>query len=169
MGILSGNPKNEPLHYGEVVGIWSYVLVEQGLIVAYQTFLNHAGDDDLKKLLKDTINQYKEDIVELQTILKENGVNLPPAAPEKPDATLEDIPVGARFQDPEIAASLTRDFSVGLVSCSSVIGQCIREDIALKFSKFHDKKLMIGAKLLRLTKEKGWLVPPPLHPSNTNK
>lgn len=26
MGILSGNPKNEPLHYGEVFGIWSFYL-----------------------------------------------------------------------------------------------------------------------------------------------
>ena len=26
MGILSGNPQNEPLHYGEVFDIWSYLL-----------------------------------------------------------------------------------------------------------------------------------------------
>ena len=30
MGILSGNPQNEPLHYGEVFDIWSYLLAAQG-------------------------------------------------------------------------------------------------------------------------------------------
>ena len=30
MGILSGNPQNEPLHYGEVFDIWSYLLVATG-------------------------------------------------------------------------------------------------------------------------------------------
>ena len=29
MGILSGNPQNEPLHYGEVFDIWSYLLAAQ--------------------------------------------------------------------------------------------------------------------------------------------
>lgn len=37
MGILSGNPKKEPLHYGEVFGTWSYLLAAKGLIAGYQT------------------------------------------------------------------------------------------------------------------------------------
>lgn len=31
MGILSGNPQNEPMHYGEVFGSWSYLSVAKGL------------------------------------------------------------------------------------------------------------------------------------------
>ena len=45
MGILSGNPQNEPLHYGEVFDIWSYLLA----IASHQVFMNHTGDEDLKK------------------------------------------------------------------------------------------------------------------------
>ena len=52
MGILSGNPKEEPLHYGEVFDLWSSALVNNGKIAGYQTMLNHAGDEDLKKLLE---------------------------------------------------------------------------------------------------------------------
>ena len=48
MGILSGNPQNEPLHYGEVFDIWSYLLA-QGAIASHQVFMNHTGDEDLKK------------------------------------------------------------------------------------------------------------------------
>lgn len=81
----------------------------------------------------------------------------------------QEIPAGARAMDPEIAAKLSADVAGGLVSYSTMIGQAIREDIAMMFGKFHTEKAAFGAKVLRLNKEKGWLVPPPLHqPSAKN-
>ena len=44
MGILSGNPTDEPMHYGEVFSTWSYLLVAKGAIAGFQTHVNHAGD-----------------------------------------------------------------------------------------------------------------------------
>ena len=32
MGILSGNPQDEPMHYGEVYGAWTHLSVNNGLI-----------------------------------------------------------------------------------------------------------------------------------------
>ena len=52
MGILGGNPKDEPLHYCEVFSVWTGLVTANGLIAGYQTFYNHAGDKDLKKILK---------------------------------------------------------------------------------------------------------------------
>ncbi len=43
------------------------------------------------------------------------------------------------------------------------MGIYTQEDIALMYGQFHAAKAIIGAKLLRLNKNKGWLVPPPLH------
>jgi hypothetical protein len=43
------------------------------------------------------------------------------------------------------------------------MGTCTREDVAMMYAQFHLGKAQIGAKLLRLNKEKGWLVLPPLH------
>lgn len=163
MGILSGNPKDEPLHYGEVFSIWTNVATNNGLIAAYQTFINHTGDEDLAKIIDESIECMKEENKQLEVILKINGVGLPPAPPERPEARLEDIPVGARFNDPEISAALSMNSSAGLVACSQAMAMCIREDIALMFGQFQLKKVQIGAKLLRLNKNKGWLVPPPLH------
>lgn len=163
MGILSGNPKDEPLHYGEVFSIWTNVATNNGLIAAYQTFINHTGDEDLAKIIDESIECMKDENKQLEVILKINGIGLPPAPPERPEARLEDIPVGARFNDPEISAALSMNSSAGLVACSQVMAMCIREDIALMFGQFQLKKVQIGAKLLRLNKNKGWLVPPPLH------
>ncbi|MEI4771673.1 DUF3231 family protein [Psychrobacillus sp. FJAT-51614] len=163
MGILSGNPKDEPLHYGEVFSIWTNIATNNGLIAAYQTFVNHTGDEDLAKIINESIECMQDENKQLEVILKINGIGLPPAPPERPEARLEEIPVGARFNDPEISAALSMNSSAGLVACSQAMAMCIREDIALMFGQFQLKKVQIGAKLLRLNKNKGWLVPPPLH------
>jgi hypothetical protein len=96
------------------------------------------------------------------TLLSEQGIASAPVMPNRPDAKLEDIPVGARFTDPEIAAKLAADNAVGLVACSQAMGQSIREDIGALFAKYHLTKAAIGLKILHLTKKKGWLIPPPL-------
>ncbi|MEH7239242.1 DUF3231 family protein [Bacillus sp. JJ1562] len=164
MGILSGKPMDEPLHYGEVFDLWTSLLVGNGMIAGYQTMINHAGDDDLKKLLLEAIDTCQQEKKQVEELLKENGIGQPPAAPEPPEACLEDIPIGARIPDPAIAATLSADIAAGLVACSQAIGKSIREDVALMFSQFHTQKITLGAKVLRLNKEKGWLIPPPLHP-----
>ena len=163
MGVLSGNPQNEPMHYGEVFGVWSYLSATKGMLVGYQTFINHIGDSDLRKFLEDMTRNMKTEIEQVETLLKVNGVGLPPSPPERPIASLESIPVGARFNDPEIAASVSRDLAAGMVTCSQIMGQSIREDIAAMFGQFHMTKATSAGRLLRINKEKGWLIPPPLH------
>lgn len=163
MGIFGGNPQNEPMHYGEVFGIWTYLSTTKALYVKYQTLVNHTGDEDLRNLLNDAIHNMKPEMDQIEKVLKVNGVGLPPTAPERPSATLEEIPVGARFNDSEIAAAFARDMAMGLVACSSIMGESIREDIAAMFAQFHAAKAQYGLRILRLNKEKGWLIPPPLH------
>ena len=162
MGIMDGNPKNEPMHYGEVIGSWSYVGANNGLISGYGAFINHASDQDLIKLLEEAINMMESENKELEKVLKNNGIVPPPSLPGRPKANAEDIPAGARFMDPEISAAVSINMGQGLVSCSMVMGQCLREDIAMMFGKYHMERAMLGAKLLRLNKEKGWIIPPPL-------
>ncbi|WP_408006405.1 DUF3231 family protein [Pseudalkalibacillus sp. A8] len=164
MGILSGNPKNEPLHYGEVFGLWSAYSTAKASLVAYQVYYNHTGDRDLKRFIEDMINSViKPSIEDLEEVLKKNRVPLSPTPPERSEADLDDIPIGARINDPEIAMTISKDIAQGLVADSQVIGQSIREDVAMLFGQMHMKKAQMGAKLLQMNKEKGWLVPPPLH------
>lgn len=162
MGILDGNPKDEPMHYGEVFSVWEASKTAKGTVSCYQAYLNHAGDKELKKILDDLIDQAKLEIKECDALLTDNGIAPAPVLPERPDAKLEDIPIGARFMDQEIAAKIAVETAVGLVACSSIIGQCIREDIGALFAKYHATKMALGLRILRLSKEKGWLIPPPL-------
>jgi Protein of unknown function (DUF3231) len=162
MGILSGNPQDEPMHYGEIFGTWTNLLTNNGMIAGYQVYFNHTGDQDLKKLIEEAIQGLKNENKQIEELLKANGIGLPPAPPDRPVAKLEDIPVGARYSDPEISASVSKDVAAGLVACSQVIGQSIREDVAMMYGQFHLAKAQFGAKMLKLNKEKGWLIPPPL-------
>ncbi len=162
MGILSGNPKHEPMHYGEVFDVWSFSMGSSLALSCYETFYNHAGDNDLKALIKDLMDQAKKQIKECNEILTHNEIAPPPSFPEKPAVKLEDIPIGARFPDPEIAATITAEISAGMILCSQIAGKCVREDIGALFMKYHAAKAALGTRALRMNKEKGWLVPPPL-------
>lgn len=166
MGILSGNPKHEPLHYGEVFDIWQASTVAKGNVSSYRLLKNHCGDKELMKILDQVINQAELEVSELDTILLKNGLIPSPRLPERPEAKLEDIPAGARFTDQEIAAMIAANVGAGLAACSMTMAKSVREDVAALFKKYHDTKAAIGLKTLRLSKENGWLIPPPLEIKN---
>lgn len=68
------------------------------MIAGYQTLKNHAGDQDLTKFIDELIQNGLQEIKQLEGLLKENGVGLPPTPPKRPNVCVEDIPVGARLQ-----------------------------------------------------------------------
>ena len=119
-------------------------------------------------MLEEVIKEGQQEIEQIEALLKANGIGLPPAPPDRPNADLNDIPTGARFTDPEIAAMLSSNIAAGLIACSTIIGRSIREDIAMMFGQIHVKKAALGAKSLKLNKDKGWLIPPPLHHFKAN-
>ena len=160
MGILSGNPQNEPLHYGEVFALWTSLSVAKFRLDSYQVYINHTGDEDLKEFIKQVI---ETSIKELEEVLLHNDIAVPPTPAERPEADLEQIPVGARFQDAQIAYMVGADIAASVVACGQGVSQSIREDIGLLFAQMGAKKAKDGAALLQITKNKGWLVPPPLH------
>src|SRR5690554_2798286 len=155
VGILSGNPKEEPLHYGEVFDLWSYSTKVKGSISIFTAYKYHAGDKDLKKILGDLINQAELEAKECDQLLVQNEIAPTPYLPPRPEAKLEDIPLGARIMDPEIAIMAGVETSACLVLCSQVMGKSIREDIGVLFGKYHLAKAALGLKILELTKNKG--------------
>jgi hypothetical protein len=162
LGILSGNPKDEPMHYGEISSVWAASTTAKAAVSCYQAYLNHAGDKDLKKLIEDYIDQAKQEITELDELLNSNGIAPAPIMSDRPKANLEDIPVGARFADSEIASAISADTATGLVACTQAMAMCIREDIGALFAKYVAAKTVLGGRTLRILKDKGWLIPPPL-------
>lgn len=150
------------MHYGEIYNVWQFSMKAKGCVSSYRAYQYHAGDKDLKKIIGELIDQAELEASECDELLTHNGIAPFPALPLRPEAKLEDIPAGARFTDQEIAPMIAADTSLGLIACSQVMGTSIREDIGALFAKYHATKAAIGLKILRMSKEKGWLVPPPL-------
>ncbi|GLB26528.1 membrane protein [Lacrimispora xylanolytica] len=163
MGIFNGNPKDNPLHYGEAYSLWSSLSMAKASLDLYQVYDNHTGDDDLKKFLKQVINNtVNPAIKDLEEILLQNDIAVPPTPAGRPEADIEQIPVGSRLQDVQIAYLVSADIAAGLTSCSAAISQSVREDVGLLFAQLSAKKIKDGSTLLELMKDKGWLIVPPL-------
>lgn len=170
MGVMSGNPQKEPMHYGEVYGLYTQLVTAKAALDGYQVYYNHTGDKDLKDFISGVIkNSIKPSIEEVEKVLLANDVPIPPTPAERPSVDIEQIPAGARLQDAQVAYAIARDIAAGLTAMSTLISQCIREDIALMLTQQSAKALKDGAALLQIIKEKGWLVPPPLHMETKNK
>ncbi|MFD1040197.1 DUF3231 family protein [Virgibacillus byunsanensis] len=164
MGILDGKQQEEPFHSGEVFHLWSYLYSVKATLVTLQVLTNHTGDHDLKAFLEDLLeNTFTQEEQQVETILKETGIRLPPAPPDRPNVELQDIPAGARFNDPEIAGLVQKELMTGRILCSYIMGISIRKDIGTLFGEFHIQKAEYEAKLLTITKDKGWIVSPPIN------
>lgn len=164
MGKQNMNPENLPLHAGEVFHLWSYLFDAKEYLVTLQVFINHTEDEDLNTFLDDLYeNSLTPEEQQVESLLKETGIRLPPSPPDRPNVELQDIPAGARFNDPEIASLVKRELISSRVMCSYITGIASREDIAEMFEEFHTLRAEYEGKLLKITKEKGWFVPPPIN------
>src|SRR5699024_5415378 len=104
MTISDSNNQAEPFHAGEVYNLWSYLYNTKEYIVTLQILINHSEDEALGDFLDDLLeNGFEEKEQQVEAILKEAGIRLPPAPPNRPNVEVQDIPAGARFHDPEIA------------------------------------------------------------------
>jgi len=164
MNSFSGKNQEEPLHSGEVYHLWSYLFGTKGTLVTLQVLINHTGDHDLKTYLEDLLESgFSQEEQQVEALLKESGIRLPLAPPDRPNVDVQDIPAGARFNDPEIAVLVQKELASGRMQCSYISAIAIREDIRAMFSEFWTQQEEYELKLLTITKEKGWIVSPPIN------
>lgn len=156
--------QQEPFHSGEVYHLWAYLYFTKHLLVTMQVLINHTSDQELKGYAEDLVESCLiEEKEQVEGILKEAGIRLPPAPPDRPEVEIEDIPAGARFNDSEIAFLIQKNLMEERTSSSHHIGIAQREDIREMFAEFHAQQEDYERKLLQLTKDKGWLVLPPIN------
>ncbi|HLQ97474.1 MAG TPA: DUF3231 family protein [Candidatus Dormibacteraeota bacterium] len=161
---MGNSEEQQPFHSGEVYHLWSYLHETKENLVTIQVLRNHTEDEDLKLLLDDVMeNSYQDEEQQVEAILKESGIRLPPAPPDRPNVELQDIPAGARFNDSEIARLIQKELTAGMQLCSYMMGISSQEDIASLFEEFHSLKAEHEWKLVKIIKEKGWYVSPPIN------
>lgn len=157
-------PDQQPFHSGEIYYLWTYLHETKELLVTIQVLRNHTEDNQLKRFLDDILeNCFSDHGQQIEAILKDNGIRLPPAPPDRPNVELSDIPAGARFNDPEIYRLLQKELTARISLCSYIIGLSNHEMIKEIFADFHSLKLEYELKLTKLATEKGWYTSPPIN------
>lgn len=157
------NNQEEPLHSGEIFHLWTFLYEGKANVVTLQVLINHSGDQELKTFLEDLLeNCFEEEVLQVEGILKELGIRLPPAPPDRPHVELQDIPAGARFNDSEIAGLIKKELIYGRTLCSYIIGCSAQEYVRNLFEEYHSERADFEKKLLTLSKQKGWMTSPPI-------
>ncbi|MDY0408005.1 DUF3231 family protein [Paracerasibacillus soli] len=136
MAVFNGK-QMEPFHSGEVFHLWSYLYNTQCYMVTLQVFINHTDDQQLNEILNDMLeNLFKEEQEQVEAILKETGIRLPPSPPDRPNVEVQDIPAGARFNDSEIVQLVLKELLNSKLACSYLVGISIFQDIRTLFQDF---------------------------------
>lgn len=159
---LTDNHK-DPLHVGEAMSCWSYLAFVSEIIVYIGVGLNMTTDSELKKHLQDALNLTKSHRKELSQFMQQEGVPLPEMPEDKPESNPNDVPLGAKLTDNEIANTININFIVAADMCAGMASEALRTDVALMFLKFQTDKLSLALKTKELMQNKGWLKVPPFY------
>lgn len=161
---MSSTKQIDPFHAGEIYHLWTYLLNTKEYLVVVQVFRNHTEDSDLQNILDDlTENSLVDEEQQVETILKEAGIRLPAAPPNRPNVESQDIPAGARFHEPEIVSFVQKELLVSKFYCSYLMSVLVDETFRTLFADFHAQKEEYDSKLNDLKKTKGWAQSPPVH------
>jgi hypothetical protein len=156
--------QEEAFHSGEVFHLWDYLYHTKNLLITMQVLINHTGDEDLKNYAEDVTDScLAEEAQQIEGVLKEAGIRIPPSPPDRPNVEVEEIPAGARFNDGEIAYLIRKTLMMQRTASSQAAGIALNEEIREMFTDFHGLQEEYEQKLIKLSREKGWLVLPPVN------
>lgn len=152
-----------PLHVIEVGDCWQYLATVEEFIRYEEIGLNTTNDDELIEMLTDAIKLCESQVDKLSKFMKKEGIPLPESASPKPESQPNDVPLGVKLTDDEIANGI----AFKLVSCmmASARGQAgaIRSDVGIIWLSFFTDWVTFGTTLKTLMRKRGWLKVPPYY------
>ncbi|RYD05227.1 hypothetical protein N752_10555 [Desulforamulus aquiferis] len=95
-GILSTYVDDEPkaIHVGEVMNLWTYHTVLTEINRFVEMSLNTTRDDELVVALKNSYNDCRGHIQEVESLFRDEGIPLPPTSEKNPTPTRKMYPWG---------------------------------------------------------------------------
>ena len=159
---IDDEPKS-PLHVGEVMSCWSRLdeLAEDQ--VHSEAGIHSTTDPELSKALHEAVKMFQSQKERLIEFLRLEGIPLPPLSESKPISNPNEVPLGVKLTDEEIANSLIIKLVMGITACSIAVNESIRNDVGLLWTEFLQEYLTFGGNLKPLMKKRGWLKVPPFY------
>jgi len=159
---MDDEPK-PPLHIGEAMACWTYLAILNEASRYLEIALNTTTDKDLSQSLVDSRDQCQSESRQLTDFMRHEGLSLPPTSEAKPKSEPDDIPIGVKMTDDEIANGLSIKTVAAILHCAASASESIRSDVGMMFTQFQAEKLKYGATLKVLMKKRGWLKTPPYY------
>ncbi|MTI81816.1 MAG: DUF3231 family protein [Firmicutes bacterium] len=165
-GIFStnlGDESNNPMHIGEVMNTWTYHIMLTEANRFAEMALNTTNDNELKEALKKSIIDCHNQADEIDNLFKNEGISMPPTSERKPHSDPNDIPIGAKMTDDEIANGISVKLVSALNFCTLGLTQSIRTDLASMWLRFFLKRAEYSAYYMPIMKKRGWIKIPPYY------
>ena len=160
---LVDNEPKSPLHVGEVMGIWMYQTILLEALRYEEVALNTTTDDEVKELLNDAKKLCENQAQRLKDFMVKEGIPQPPGSQQKPVSEPNDIPLGVKLTDDEIANGVSLKIAAAALECAAAISQSIRSDVGLFWTDFYLEMITFGATTKTLMRKRGWLKVPPYY------
>ncbi|MEE3806315.1 DUF3231 family protein [Lysinibacillus fusiformis] len=148
------------LQFKEIFKLWSQLGVNQSYSASSHAFFKHTRDKHLKIMILEFIQCLKEENKQLTLLLKENGMLAPTTAIEYSKMKLTDLRGKSAINDGEISAILSMNIASSLIAVSQALDLSVKKLHLTKYGELHMRYALLGAKLIDLSKRKGWIVAP---------
>lgn len=163
LALFGDDEPKGPLHVGEVMNLWTYHTMLTEINRFAQMALNTTIDDELIEALNNSIGDCSKQVAEIEIICKKESIPLPPTTEPKPLSHPNDVPLGAKMTDDEIANGLSIKQVLATVACATALTQTIRQDIAALWLNFFLDRIKFQTYFGPVMKERGWLKVPPYY------
>lgn len=156
----------QPLTAAEAFYIWAYYVAVNEARELLLVMANHTSDTDLKETIEHFIADVMEpQILKAKELMVKEKIVLPEITPDTPKANADEIPVGARLRDVQIARMLVVKVQ-GLLELSQFgLRFGARTDVIAMFHRFQNQVLAQGFTLRDTMLRRGWFPKTPsFHP-----
>ncbi|GLC89165.1 DUF3231 family protein [Lysinibacillus piscis] len=136
------------LRFQEIFKVWTQLSTNHGYIATNHTFFHQVTNKQLQYILLEFIHCLKDENRRLQWLLQDNGIVAPQAT--QPPIIKKTDRQKLTMPDAEISAILSMNIAACLLTVSQIDNQ---QHAAL----FHMRYASLGAKLIELSQQNGWL------------
>ncbi|MGE8033982.1 DUF3231 family protein [Lysinibacillus sp. NPDC093692] len=158
MELANGNLTS--LRYKEIFKIWTQIGVNNGYIASNHAFFKHAVDKKLKAIIVNFVQCLKEENKQLTALLKENGILAPTTSIDYGKLKMKNIRGKKAINDTEISTILSMNIASSVISVSQALEMSVKKKHTAKYGELHMRYAILGANLIRLSNDKGWLLAP---------
>ncbi|WP_404328732.1 DUF3231 family protein [Mesobacillus maritimus] len=157
------NEPKSPLNIIEAGDCWMYLTMVEEFIRYEEIGLNTTTDDEIREMLTDVIRICESQVRRLSDFMKQEGIPLPDATSAKPNSDSNQIPLGVKLTDDEIANGIAFKLVNCMLTCAKSQADALRHDIGMLWVQFHSEWVSFGTTLKVLMRKRGWLKVPPYY------